>query len=106
MKKVATALSSRFHNRMGRCYILKASATFNFIWMIAKQFLYEDTLKKVSFTSSNTLKEIFEDCNPSQIEEKYGGTLPNITKFWYLVNNKGLSKFLKLLIKLSEKHQK
>lgn len=61
---------------------MRATTTFSIIWMLAKNFLYEDTVKKITFTSKSVAKEIFEECHPSQIEEKYGGTMKNITKYW------------------------
>lgn len=53
-----------------------------FLWGMAKGFLHEDTVKKIHILDSDKVDPILEYTHPSQLEEKYGGTLPNLTEFW------------------------
>lgn len=46
-------------------------------WKIVSAFLDDVTVNKVKIVKKNTDKSIFEICDPSQVEEKYGGTQQN-----------------------------
>lgn len=41
------------------------------------------TVDKIKISKKNTEKDIFNLCDPSQIEKKYGGTQPDRTSYWY-----------------------
>jgi hypothetical protein len=52
-------------------------------WNIVKAFLEDVTVQKVSFEKANQKPSILVHCNPSQIEQKYGGACANQeTNFW------------------------
>lgn len=39
-------------------------------------------MKKINISSDLDLSKLFQHTNKSQIEEKFGGTAPNVTSFW------------------------
>ena len=48
------------------------------LWKICKPFLGETTTKKTFLESDNTSDELTNNFHPSQLEEKFGGTAPNV----------------------------
>lgn len=51
-------------------------------WSGIKGFLEEQTVKKIQMFDNNVPKPLFVHAHPAQVEQKYGGTKPNMTSFW------------------------
>jgi hypothetical protein len=51
-------------------------------WKAIDLILSDSTRKKITLTSENSDPELVEMTDAYQLEEKYGGTSPNLTKFW------------------------
>lgn len=49
MKDSIGFLSNTFRNRMSICYVVRIPMSLSFIWRIIKNFLHEDTEKKINF---------------------------------------------------------
>ena len=80
---------------MRAAYLIKIPPSASIIWAIVKNFIQEETLKRMFIVDGETVGPLFNSTNPSQIEKKFGGTQENITQFWYVFAYKGLSeKFL------------
>lgn len=62
---------------------MNVSTLFNFIWSTIKGFLEEHTKKKIYITKNNTCSELQELFEPSQLEERYGGTAQNMDAPWW-----------------------
>lgn len=45
-------------------------------------FINPETAAKISFCSSGDTAKLFETIDPSQLQEKFGGKLTNLTEFW------------------------
>jgi len=64
-------------------YIVNTPSTIYIPWKIAKKFIEESTVNKIFFHKKQNPDPLFAHTNKDQVEEKYGGTAPNIDKFWY-----------------------
>jgi hypothetical protein len=61
---------------MHSAYIIRTPSSIGFMWGIAKRFMDEVTISKISlYDTDKRADKLFEHCNPSQIERKYGGDL-------------------------------
>lgn len=75
-------MQNNFRGRMYRTYILNAPWTFSTVWSVIKAFMEESTASKIIITSNKTDPAMESHINPAQFEEKYGGKLANLTKYW------------------------
>lgn len=82
VKKMLGIMGKNYGGRLNRLWVVNASFTVNLSWKIVSAFLEKATLDKIKLTSKSTEKSLFTECDPSQIEKKYGGTQPNRTKYW------------------------
>lgn len=76
MKASFAFLANTFRNRMRIAYVVRIPGALSFLWMIIKNFLHEDTAKKINFLDDQAVAPLLEFTNPSQLEVKYGGTQP------------------------------
>ena len=84
VKKMLGIMEKNYGGRLNRLWVVNTSFAVNLSWKIVSAFLDKVTLEKIKLTSKNTEKSLFNECDPSQIEKKYGGTQPNRTKYWYV----------------------
>ena len=60
-------------------FILNAPGTVYFSWKIVKNFLDPITVDKITIAKKNTDESLWKIMDKSQIEKKFGGTIPNRT---------------------------
>lgn len=60
-------------------FILNAPGTVYFSWKIVKNFLDPITVDKITIAKKNTDESLWKIMDKSQIEKKFGGTMPNRT---------------------------
>lgn len=82
LKAVISVASANFRCRPRKTFIVNTTFTVNLLWKIISSFLHAQTKAKISLTSSNHHEEMMQIIHPSQLEEKFGGTAPNLTQFW------------------------
>ena len=82
LKNVLKKISLNYGGRLFKLWIVNAPSSVSVSWKIVSAFLDDVTVNKVKIVKKNTDKSIFEICDPSQVEEKYGGTQANRTQFW------------------------
>ena len=87
---------------MFKLWIVNAPSSVSVSWKIVSAFLDDVTVNKVKIVKKNTDKSIFENCDTSQVEEKYGGTQPNRKEFWYFLFNSGLLQYHKEFFRLKD----
>ena len=46
----------------------------------------KETAEKMQRIDDDELQILQEGISPQQLEKKFGGTLPNLTRFWYYYN--------------------
>jgi hypothetical protein len=52
------------------------------LWSCIKPFLDEILIEKIKISNGSSSSEMLSSFNPHQLEEKYGGRLKNLEKFW------------------------
>ena len=67
MKASFGFLANTFRNRMRICYVVRIPGTLSFLWRIVKNFLHEDTAKKINFIDDQVVGPLLEYTNPSQL---------------------------------------
>lgn len=80
--KVISCLSDNYRCKTRRMFILNTTYGLKLAWSVIQTFMKTHTKKKISLTSDNTDKELFEFAHPDQVEQKYGGNAPDAEVFW------------------------
>jgi len=95
IKKLLGFLQNNYRGRLTVMYNVNTPTFITIPWKMAKAFLEESTVKKINFIKKQVPEPLFQLARREQVEEKYGGTAPNLTKFWppvipsenYFLNN-------------------
>jgi hypothetical protein len=89
LKQVIKVLTDNYRCRLGVNYVLNPPKTVYFIWSCIKPFLDDVLIEKIKIIKSNYSPELLAHCNHSQLEVKFGGHAPNLTKYWppYIPNS-------------------
>uniref|UniRef100_A0A7S3MYH7 CRAL-TRIO domain-containing protein n=1 Tax=Strombidium inclinatum TaxID=197538 RepID=A0A7S3MYH7_9SPIT len=82
LKNVMQTTQGQFKGRARTIICLNSPRTISIAWNTVRYFIDELTAKKVAINSGPTCKELFELADPSQVEEKFGGSAPNMTSYW------------------------
>ena len=69
---------SSYRSRLFRAYVVNAPGTVTMAWSMAKKFMSPVSASKVDISGKNYSKRMWEHINKDQIEQKYGGTAPNL----------------------------
>ena len=78
MIKLFQYIQVKYLCRLFVLYIFGMNSILNFCWKIVKKIVDEATTKKFVFINSDNADKPFTHIHPSQLEEKYGGTSPNV----------------------------
>ena len=90
MLDIIVHLSAIFKVRAVHNYLINCPSSIKILWKALKSALNEDQIRKISMSEKKKLKpDTFRKINPSQVEEKYGGTYKNIETYWYNYFNIG-----------------
>eukprot|EP00357_Protocruzia_adherens_P002175 CAMPEP_0114984454 /NCGR_PEP_ID=MMETSP0216-20121206/7285_1 /TAXON_ID=223996 /ORGANISM="Protocruzia adherens, Strain Boccale" /LENGTH=561 /DNA_ID=CAMNT_0002346591 /DNA_START=167 /DNA_END=1852 /DNA_ORIENTATION=+ len=84
LKKIMVMLQSNYRNRLNFSYGVNVPSFVHKLWSLAKLFLDELTIMKVKMFKGGCEEELFKHCNREQVEEKFGGSAPNVSQFWPL----------------------
>ena len=76
-RKLITALSDYFIARLYKSYILGMNAFLRIVFKIMCTFLEEVTVKKFVILEGTKDKNLFQDINPQNLEERFGGQARN-----------------------------
>lgn len=70
--------------RLYCCYNVRINFPIRLVWGIVQKFLDAETVNKINLVEDQIPAKIFEHTNRSQVEVRFGGTLPNIKEgcFW------------------------
>jgi hypothetical protein len=81
--KASTAkMSQNYGGRLYKMFVTNAPGTIYFTWKVVSAFLDPVTVEKIKISKNNTEKSMFDNIDPSQVEQKYGGKQPNRTQYW------------------------
>ena len=64
-------------------YILNTSSGISFFWSLAKSYMSENTIKKIKFSNTNFEEGLFKHTHPSQVEQRFGGAMRNISSEFF-----------------------
>lgn len=81
LKNTIQVISANYGGRLFKLWLLNAPSTIFFSWKVVKNFLDPVTVEKVTIVKKNTDDTLWKIFDKSQIEKKYGGTLPDITSY-------------------------
>jgi hypothetical protein len=82
VRKLFAYLQTHYKCRLHKMYLINASNAVYVPWQIAKKLLDGDTVEKVQFYKTQKPANLLLHANPSQIEERFGGSAPNATHYW------------------------
>jgi hypothetical protein len=76
-------MSQNYGGRLYKMFVVNAPGTIYFSWKMVSAFLDPVTVEKIKISKNNTDKTMFDNIDPSQVEQKYGGKQPNRVSYWY-----------------------
>jgi hypothetical protein len=83
LKGIIKYMRSTYRCRVVSNYIVNAPGTISVAWKIAAKFMDETSKRKIDISSGICPDKMLQLIPPDQLEEKYGGTAPNMeTDFW------------------------
>lgn len=82
IKSTTAKMSANYGGRLYKMFTVNAPGTIYFTWKVVSAFLDPVTVEKIKISKNNTEKSLFDNIDPSQVEQKYGGTQPNRKEFW------------------------
>ena len=68
--------------RLGYSFVLNPPSSIYYIWTCAKPFIDKATQSKVIIENKGYSELMLGLFEPGQVEERFGGTAPNLTVFW------------------------
>jgi hypothetical protein len=78
VKKIIKTLSENFLSRLYKCYVYGMSLFVNVMFKIVCNFLEEVTVQKINIIEKNNMNKIFENIRKDNLEQKFGGTAPDM----------------------------
>ena len=78
VKKMINTLSENFLSRLYKCYVYGMSFIINLMFKLICNFLEEVTVQKINIIDKKNMNKIYENIRKDNLEEKFGGTAPNI----------------------------
>ena len=82
IRKLIDVLQSNYRCRLAHNYVINAPTSVSMIWAVVKKFMDKDTVERISITGKGTDKAMLAQFNSEQVEQRYGGTAPNLDTFW------------------------
>ena len=78
VKKLIKTLSENFLSRLYKCYLFGMSFVINILYKFICNFLEEITIQKITVLEKKHTQKLFEAIRMDNIEQKFGGTAPNV----------------------------
>ena len=82
LKKIIDMLQLNYRGRLAHNFVVNAPGSIMLIWNVVKHFLDDVTKEKTDIEKGNVSRRLLELFSPNQLEQKYGGSAPNLTEFW------------------------
>jgi hypothetical protein len=83
MKRFMNVLQSNYRCRLFVNFIYGMGTFLGILWNMVKVFLDETSLKKIRMLKKGQFKDILALINPEQLEQKYGGTAPDVKENFF-----------------------
>jgi hypothetical protein len=82
IKQVISTTQHNYPSSLLKLAILNPSFILNTMWSVFKAIIDYETAEKINFMKKKEFPQLLELIPKEQLEEKFGGTHPNLTKFW------------------------
>lgn len=82
LQGIISTASNNYPESLAKMYILNPSFILRTSWNLVKNMMEAETSDKISILKSDEFDQIQQLIPKDQLEEKFGGTLPNLTEFW------------------------
>jgi hypothetical protein len=83
-KQIMKTLSSNYGGRLYKLFAVNVPKAGWLTWKLASTVLDDATVDKISLDTDIVIPKLFQLCDKSQVEQKFGGTQPNRTQYWYI----------------------
>jgi hypothetical protein len=78
--KMFNIFQCHYRARLCTVFVVGMSRILNAVWSVLKKLIDAQTNKKIKFIKDSNTNEIFEFINKEQVEEKYGGSAPDLNE--------------------------
>mmetsp|Transcript_16361 Transcript_16361/g.25298 ORF Transcript_16361/g.25298 Transcript_16361/m.25298 type:complete len:81 (+) Transcript_16361:619-861(+) len=75
-------MQKNYPGRLFKFFGIEVTLLFRAFWVVAHQFVDDFTKKKMSIYGGDFKKNVMELIPADNLEQKYGGSCPNVTSFW------------------------
>lgn len=82
LQGIIQTASNNYPESLAKMYILNPSFILRTSWNLVKNLMEAETADKISFLQSDDFDQMQEMIPRDQLEEKFGGILPNLTEYW------------------------
>ncbi|EWS72900.1 aspartyl/asparaginyl beta-hydroxylase family protein (macronuclear) [Tetrahymena thermophila SB210] len=82
INKIVQIMAKNFTSTLEKMFITNPSFLFSGAWSLIKNFIHPETSAKINILKKKDFHIMLDYIDADQLEEKYGGTLPNKTTFW------------------------
>ncbi|CEL95337.1 unnamed protein product [Vitrella brassicaformis CCMP3155] len=78
LKDMVSTLTKQYPFRLDKMFIVNAPKIVSTLWAMIKGLLTEVQQQKINFMKDHFQEDLLKEYHPSQLEQQYGGTLPDI----------------------------
>ena len=83
LKGLVNAMQKNFRGRLYKFYSIEVTYVVKVLWQTAHRFVDDFTNRKLLIYGDDYREHLHKDVDPENLEEKYGGKLPNKTdNYW------------------------
>jgi hypothetical protein len=81
-KQIMQTLACNYGGRLYRLFAVNVPKAAWLTWKLASTVLDDATVDKISLDTEIDIPKLFQLCDKSQVEQRFGGIQPNRTQFW------------------------
>jgi CRAL/TRIO domain len=75
-------MQTNFCGCLEKLFILNPSSSLSFSWKMISALGDPDSMAKISFRKPKEYVKMQEKIPANQLEQQYGGTIPDLKRFW------------------------
>ena len=83
IQPLITNMTKNYRGRLFRFFAVDVTWVVRQLWKLAHQFVDEFTKKKLSIYGDGYFNDMRELIDPDNLEQRYGGNLPNIAEGFF-----------------------
>ena len=82
LKSLSERLTIYYTMRLEKCFTINVPMTVGALWKVVKVFIDPETRKKIFIQRKGWDKMLAEDISPDNLEQQYGGSIPNKNTYY------------------------